>query len=155
MAKSNLLAGDSAGPRIYRIGRIGFDQGSHDIGTQVYTGVYRTERIAPAGVGALVNFRRVAVHVLASDTYKFTVKVWVDNVRTSANDAPVQTVAISNSVGSLSEVTEEIAIEAEGSHIQIEIIVDSYDITGIFLIEGIRGHGRIARRASSRDSETE
>lgn len=152
MAESSLYAGERAGARVFRVGRIGFDQGSTDLGANVYTGVYRTERFAPAGVGALVNFRRIAIHLLSSGTYEFTVKVWVDNVRTQV-DGEDQLVTISGGVGALQEITEEIEIEAEGSHIQVEITLDSDDVDGIFLIEGIRARGRILRRSSGRVSE--
>lgn len=153
MAESNLYAGERNGPRIFKIGRVGFDQGSADLGSHVYTGTYRTERFAPAGVGALINFRRVAIHLLTSGNYTFTVKVWVDNGRTQLGDETTQEVVITGSGGALREVTEEIEIEAEGSHIQVEITVDSDDLTGLFLIEGIRARGRIVRRSSTRTGE--
>ncbi len=41
MAESSLYAGERGGGRIFRIGRLGFDQGQSDLATDVYTGVYR------------------------------------------------------------------------------------------------------------------
>lgn len=153
MAESSLYAGEANGARVFRIGRIGFDQGTGDLGSHVYTGTYKSERIAPAGPGALVNFRRVAIHLLSSGTYTFTVKVWVDNDRSNTAGGVEQTVVVSGGRGALSEITEEVEIEAEGSHIQVEVTIDSDDITGIFLIEGIAARGRLVRQSSGRTGE--
>ena len=146
MAESSLYAGERGGGRIFKIGRLGFDQGATDLGAHVYTGTYRSERIAPAGVGALINFRRVAIHLLSSGTYTFTVKIWVDDGRTQLGDATTQTVVISGGSGAISETTEEVEIEATGSHIRVEVTADSDDILGVFLVEGIRARGRVLRR---------
>lgn len=157
MAESNLYAGERAGPRIFRIGRIGFDQGTADLGSYVYTGTYRTERFAPAGVGALINFRRVAIHLLVSGDYIFTVRIWVDDERTSTSTDPEQVVIFTSADDAVlgeREVTREVELEAEGSHIQVEITVDSDDVDGIFLIEGIRARGRVIRRSSTRAGES-
>lgn len=155
MAQSSLFAGERSGARIFKIGRIGFDQGTADLGSNVYTGTFKSERVAPAGPGGLVNFRRVAVHLLSSGTYEITVKVWVDDVRTELGDGSEQTAVISGGLGALSEITEEVEIEAEGSHIQVEVTVDSDDVTGIFLIEGIAARGRVIRQGSARTGEAE
>ena len=63
MAQSSLYAGEKGGARIMKIGRIGFDEGSGDLGSHVFTGTLRSERVAPAGVGALINFRGIRVIV--------------------------------------------------------------------------------------------
>lgn len=149
MAESSLYGGERTGGKIFRIGRLGFDQGPSDFGTDVYTGVYRTERVQPAGPGALVNYRRIAIHLLASGTYTFTVKVWVDDGQTSSESGP-QTFTISGNGGNLREVTEEVVIEKEGSHVQVEISVDSNDITGLFLVESISARGRVLRESRTR-----
>lgn len=154
MAESSLYAGERDGARVFQIGRIGFEQGTADLGSHIYRGTYRTERFAPAGVGALINFRRVAIHLLVSGTYRVTVKIWVDNERTQLGTEATQVVVIEGSGGAVREITEEIGLEAEGSHIQVEISLDSDDIDGIFLIEGIRARGRLVRRTSSRTGET-
>jgi hypothetical protein len=150
MAESSLYAGERDGPRVFQIGRIGFDQGTQDLGSTVYSGTFRTERIAPAGEGALVNFRRVSIHLLSSGTYTFTVKVWVNDGRTALGTGSEQTVVVSGGGGSLQEITEDVKIEANGSHIQVEITADSDDINGIFLIESIRARGRVIRGTSGR-----
>ena len=153
MAQSSLYAGEKGGARIMKIGRIGFDEvvGGGDLGSHVFTGTLRSERVAPAGVGALINFRRVAVHIMAYNDYEFTVKVWIDDGRTTRADGTTQTVTVSKTGGSeLVEVTEEIEIEGTGSHIQIEITADSNDLKGVFLIESIKAKGRVIRLASGR-----
>ena len=147
MAESSLYAGERDGARVFKIGRLGFDQGQYDLGTERYVGVYRTERFAPAGVGGLINYRRVAIHLLVSGSYTFTVKVWIDEERTALGDGTTQTATFTRDVGVLQEITEELEIEAEGS------TVNSDDTTGLFLIEGIRARGRIIRRTGARTSE--
>ena len=154
MPESSLYAGERDGARVFRVGRVGFDEGSADLGSHVYRGTYRTERFAPAGNGALINFRRVAIHLLTSGNYRFLVKVWVDESRTTLGGTAVQATVFNNSGGALREVTHEVALEADGSHIQVEIIVDSDDVDGVFLIEGIMARGRIARRSATRTAET-
>lgn len=154
MAQSILYAGERSGARVFKVGRIGYDSGTADLGSHVYTGTYRTERIFPAGPGGLVKFRRVAIHLLASGSYTFTVKVWVDGARTVLGSGSTQTVSITGSPGTLNEVTEEIEIEAMGSSIQVEITVDSDDVTGVFLIEAIMGRGRVVRQSATRTGET-
>ena len=153
MAESSLYTGERGGPRIFKIGRLGFDQGTSDLGSHVYTGTFRSERIAPAGVGSLINFRRVAIHILSSGTYEFTVKVWVDDKRTILGDGTTQTITINGGSGALGESTEEVEIEAEGSHIRVEITVDSDKITGLFLIENIQARGRVLRQSSTRTGD--
>jgi hypothetical protein len=154
MAESSLYAGERAGGRIFRIGRLGFDQGSADLEEDVYTGVYRTERVQPAGPGSLVMFRRVAVHLMTSGNYTFSLKVWVDNERTELATGTEQTFTVTGVGGALREVTKEVAIEAEGSHIQVEISVDSDDVTGLFLVESVSARGRVIRESASRTGET-
>lgn len=153
MAESSVYAGERAGNKIFRLGRIGIDSGTADPGSTVYTGTIRTERIAPAGEGALVNFRRVSVHLLVSGSYTFTVKIWVDNGRSTLATGATQTVVITSTDSGLREVTEDIAIEAEGSHIQVEITVDSDDVGGIFLVEKIDARGRAIRGSATRSAE--
>ncbi len=153
MAESSLYAGEKGGGRIFRIGRLGFDQGSSDLG-DVYTGVYRTERVQPAGPGSLVMFRRIAVHLLTSGDYSFTLKVWVDNDRTELATGVEQEFTVSGTGGALREVTREVAIEAEGSHVQVEVSVDSDNVTGLFLIESVTARGRVIRESASRTGET-
>lgn len=150
MPESSLYAGERDGARIFRIGRLGFDQGTKDLGSHVYTGTFRSERVAPAGVGALINFRRVAIHLLSSGTYIFTVNIWVDDGRTELGTGVTQSVVVTGGSGALSETTEEIKISAEGSHIRVEILVDSDDITGVFLIESIQARGRVLRESMTR-----
>ena len=155
MAQSSLYAGEKGGARIMKIGRIGFDEvvGGGDLGSHVFTGTLRSERVAPAGVGALINFRRVAIHIMSSGTYTFTVKVWIDEGRTTLGSGTTQTVSVTGGSGELAETTQEIEIEGTGSHIQIEVTADSDDLKGIFLIESIKAKGRVIRLASGRSGE--
>lgn len=152
---SSLYAGEHGGPRVFRIGRLGFDTGTSDPDSNVFTGSLKTERMHPAGVGGLVNFRRVDIHILSSGTYTFTVKVWVDDERTQLGDGSTQTITVSGGSGSLSESTEEIEISAVGESIQVEVTVDSDDVAGIFLIEGINARGRVIRQTGSRSGEAQ
>lgn len=155
MADSSLYAGERSGTncRIFKVGRVGFDTGTVDPGSNVYTGTFKTERIYPAGPGGLVNFRRVVIHVLASGSYTIKVKVWVDDTQTTLKSGAAQVVSIINTVSGLSEVSEEVKISKVGSFIQVEVTVDSDDVTGVFLIEGIWGRGRIIRQSSGRTGE--
>ena len=153
MAESSLYTGERGGARIFKIGRLGFDQGTSDLGSHVYKGTYRTERIAPLGPGGLINFRRVAIHLLSSGTYVFQVKVWVDDVRTQLQDGTDQLVTINGGGGGLSETTEEVEISAEGSHIRVEITLDSDDLGGLFLIESIDARGRPIRKSAARTGD--
>lgn len=155
MAESSLFVGERSGARIFRVGRIGFDSPGDDLGSHTYTGTFRTERIFPVGPGGLVNFRRVAIHILASGTYTFTVKVWVDGARTQLADGSTQTVTVTGGEGALNEITEEVEIEAEGSHIQVEVTVDSDATSGLFLIEGIDARGRVIRRSETRSGDAQ
>lgn len=155
MASSALYVGERGGARLFKIGRVGFDVGSLDAGLNAYTGTLRSERIFPAGPGGLVNFRRVVVHLMTNGSYEFTVKVWVDDRRTRLGDGSLQNITIAGSASGLSEVSEEIEIDSEGSHIQVEINVDSDDVTGIFLIESVMARGRIIRQSSTRSGEAE
>ncbi len=108
----------------------------------------------PAGPGCLIMFRRIAIHLLTSGDYEFTVKVWVDNDRTELAAGTEQTFTVTGTGGALREVTKEVAIEAEGSHVQVEISVDSDDVTGLFLVESISARGRVIRKSASRTGET-
>ncbi len=153
MAESSLYAGERDGARVFQVGRIGFDTGTADLGLNIYTGTFRSERVAPAGVGSLINFRRVAIHLYTSGTYTFTVRVWVEDTRTVDGTTTEQVVTITGGGSTLQEITEEIKIEANGSHIQVEITIDSDNTTGIFLVEKILARGRIVRRSSGRTGE--
>lgn len=148
-----VFVGERSGARIFTLGRIGYDSAGDDLGSHTYTATARTERIFPGGPGALINFRRVVVHILADSTYSITIKVWVDGNRTTDGAGSTQTVTIAGGSGSLSEHTEEAAIEAEGSLIQVEVTVSSDSPTGLFLIEAINARGRVVRRGATRSSE--
>lgn len=154
MAHQALYGAERGGARVVQFGRVGLDAAGDDLGSHTYTGTLRTERVYPVGPGGLVNFRRVLVNILSDGTYTFTVKVWVDDSRTTLGDATTQTVSVTGGTGSLAEITEEISISAEGSHIQVEITVDSNNTTGVFLIESIVALGRAVRRGATRSGES-
>lgn len=152
MANSVIYAGEKNGYRVFKFGGLGFATPGDDLEANVYTTTMKTEKIFPAGPGGLVNFRRVAIHFLASGAYQFTVKIWIDGVRTTLGDGTVQTVTVSGTTAS-GEITKEIEVEGEGSHIQVELTMDSDEMTGVFLLESVMGRGRVIRQSSTRTGE--
>lgn len=74
-------------------------------------------------------------------------------MRTQLQDGTDQLVTINGGGGGLSETTEEVEISAEGSHIRIEITLNSDDLGGLFLIESIDARGRPIRKSSTRTGD--
>lgn len=162
MAKSAVLIGEPDGGKIYQAGRVGFDAGSPvslDSGSQSYTGTLKSERISPAGEGGLCVFRRVALRVLRSGSFEVTMKVYVDDEQTkiysSGSTQVDQAVVISRTNRALGETVIEADLEAVGTFIQVEIVVESGDVTGVFLPESIETHYRPIKAAKSRGAETQ
>lgn len=155
MSGRSIFIGERAGARVFKLGRLGYDAGGSDLSSQVFIGTFRTERIAPAGPAGLINFRRVEIHVnVPAASYEYTVKVYVDNVQTVLGTGVSETVVINRTAAVAGEYTDEVAVQAVGNHIQVEITVDSNDVTTPFMIESITAHGRVLRGTNSRAGET-
>lgn len=154
MANSVIFAGEKAGGRIFKFGRLGYTNPGDDLGANTYTSKIKTERVYPAGPGALINFRRVVIHFFGSGPYEFVVKVWVDGVQTTLGDGTAQEVTITGNINTTSEISEEIEIAATGSNIQMEIAMDSDTMIGVFLLEQITARGRVIRQSSTRTGVT-
>lgn len=154
MAGSSLYIGERSGARIFRLNRVGYDSAGADLGSHVYTATFRSERIAPAGLGALVLFRGVTINLYSSGTYSITVKVYVDDVQTKLGDNTAQTIVLASAVAREGKYSPEAAIEAVGRTIQVEVTVTSSAVTAPFMIESIIATGRVIRGAASRRGET-
>lgn len=153
MAGRAIYLGERSGARIFRVGRLGYDSAGTDAGSHAYTGTFRSERVAPAGPDGLINFRRVAIHLYATESYTYTVTVWVDGVQTTLGTGAAQTVTVSRTVTTAGEFTDEIAIAAYGNHIQVQITT-SAGTNAPFLLETISAHGRVIRGTSDRVGRT-
>lgn len=151
------LVGEKNGSRVYRIGVVGFDTGDDDGG--VFTGVLRTDPFSPAGEGGLLLYRRVAIRLLRSGSYTFTVKVFVDGNQTRIwNSSSVevdQTTSFTATATALQEEVLEVDIEAHGTSIAVEIEIDSDNTSGVFLVESIFVHAYGMREALSRGAESQ
>lgn len=153
-----VYAAENTGARIYRIGRVGFDSGLQDAGG-IYTATLRTDKFTPAGEDGLVQFRRVAIRIWHTGAYELVMRVYVDGVQTSyyvTNTVTAQQVTFTRSAptSSPAEQVEEADIEKIGTSIEIELVLNSDDVTGIFLPETIEIHGRVIRQSKSRTAET-
>jgi len=153
-----VYAAENTGARVYRIGRVGFDTGAQDAGG-VYTATLRTDTFAPAGEDGLVLFRRAAVRIWHTGAYELLMRIYVDGVQTTyyvGTTVTAQEVTFVRSAPSPSpaEQVEEADIEKVGTSIEIELVLNSDDITGIFLPETIEIHGRVIRQSKSRVAET-
>lgn len=142
-----VIAGESGGNRIFRIGRVGWDSGTADFGG-VYTSTVRTEKQSPAGEDGLTLFRRVYIRTFHYGTnYSGTVKVYVDGVQTKVNKtgaaATDQVELFSNQYFDNTftplptESIQEIAISKAGTYIEVEISLPSNAANGLVMIESI------------------
>lgn len=138
-----------------------------------YTGIIKSERITPfqsggifqpsAGEFGLAHFRRVGIRILHTGGFTITVTAWVDGVQTqyydSDGDLQDQTIEFTESAPTSNDPVEsllEADISAKGTYIEVQISVDSTDVTGIFLPESIEVHARPLRRARrGTDSESQ
>jgi len=155
-----LFAAEANGSRVYKVGRVGYDTGTQDVGGK-YTGLLRTGKISPAGKDGLCYFRRVAVSVWRTGAYTATLKCWVDGVQTKTWDvngnAVDQVVVISAGAPTTSPdvAVLEASIMAHGTYIEVEVTVDSDDVSGVFLPEEIEVHYlpiRVARSLANAES---
>lgn len=150
-----VFVGDLSSGKIYKIGRIGFDTGTVDP-AGAFSGTMRTERHSPAGPEGLCLFRRVYVRVHHTGSFVVLVKAFVDNVLTKINTGQDQgpTFVISAPAISPAETILEMAIEAQGTSIEVELSMFSDNITGIFLIEEITVGSLTIRESKSRNAAT-
>lgn len=153
-----VYAAENSGARVYRIGRVGLDSGTQDAGG-VFTSTLRTDKFSPAGENGLVLFRRVSVRIWHTGTYTFTMKIYVDGVQTQIYSGSTQidqtiTIVRAAPISSPAEQVEEADISAVGTYVEVEIAIDSDDLTGVFLPESIELHGHVIRQTKSRTAET-
>jgi len=163
MANTLVYLGEIGTGKIYKVGKVGFDSGAvatFDPNSTPFTGTLKTERMSPAGEDALVRFRRVVLRALKTGAWTVKFTVWVDDTQTQTYDntladSPLQdqTITVSSAAtddGTLKEVIIEADIDAVGTFIQVQLEIDSDDITGIFFPESIETHVQVIREAVSR-----
>jgi hypothetical protein len=146
-----VYVGDLSSGKIYKIGRIGFDSGTADP-AGAFTGTMRTEKHSPAGPEGLCLFRRVYIRVHHTGGFTIIAKAYVDGVQTKINLGTNQTTTFVQAAPATSpaETVLEMAIEAQGTSIEVEMTTLSDTNTGILLIEEITiGHFPI-RESKSR-----
>lgn len=137
---------ENGGHRVYKIGRVGFDVGTADAGG-AYTGRVRSDPTAPDGEGGWTHFRRVQAKIRHTGAFVCTITLYVDGVQTQVWSAGVQadqSVTFTQAAptwypsGEEAETILEVDCDAYGSEIVVDVTADSDDITGVFLVEGIR-----------------
>lgn len=148
---SPVFIGDLESGKIYKIGRIGFDSGTTDPAGP-YTATMRTEKHSPAGPEGLCLFRRVYIRVHHTGSFVLVSKAFVDGVQTKINLGTDQATTFIQSAPATSpaETVLEMAIEAQGTSIEVEITVLSDTSTGIVLIEEITVGSFPIRESKSR-----
>jgi hypothetical protein len=169
MANTTVLVGEANSPKIYKIGKVGYDSGnvgglSEDPNGTQFKGTIKTERLSPAGEDGLCRFRRVVLRALKLGSWKVKFTVWVDDVQTKRFDNTVYTpdsatfptvdqiIEISSNTDDTAEgeAIIEADIDAHGTFIQVEVELASTDITGYFLPESIEVHLQAIRQSKSR-----
>jgi len=162
---ARIFAGESDASFLYKIGMVGVDAGPYDtsgvagVTKNVFTGTLKTERFYPAGSDGLCFFRQLALRVWRTGTFSVAIKVWVDDKRTqvyatdgSASDQLiVGTGAEHATVGTVEETRIEAGLRARGTSIQVELTVDSDDVSRVFLPETLEIH-YLPLRAARRDT---
>lgn len=153
---SNVFAAENTGARIYKVGRVGLDTGTEDSGG-VYTMRLKSEKLSPAGEGGLCSFRRVLLRAFHTGSFSGQIKVYVDGVQTQILVSDVltnQVFAFSEGtpVNSPAEALVEMDIEASGSIIEVEVLVDSDAVVGTFLPESIWVGYRAIRPGRQREA---
>ncbi|KKL97823.1 hypothetical protein LCGC14_1830570 [marine sediment metagenome] len=168
---TRIITGDYSGSRIYTIGRVGYDSAGDDEGG-VFTASLRSERFSPAGEGGLVTFRRIQARIWHTGAFSGIMKAFIDGVQTqifSSGALVDQSVAFSASaptevgsdggaetiiemdVGVLPDVNGN-SKGSSGTYIEVEISVDSDDVTGIFLPESFWIGHRVIRAGLQRSA---
>ena len=158
MPQTAVYTGDANGPKVYRVGRIGFDSGNQDISANAYEAQMKTERFTPLGEGGLMHFRRVVIRILRNADWQMTVTVFVDEDQTQVYDDSVstspqtdQSVVISGTASGFGEENVEISIDDVGTSIQVQVDITSTDINGVLLFESMYVHGRPIKASESGD----
>jgi hypothetical protein len=155
---TRILIAGNAGPRVYAAGRVGLDTGPDDVGG-AYTALLKTERLSPAGEGGLVHFRRVLLRVLHTGTFTVTLRAYVDEVQTQVYVGSTLTdqeftYTQTAPLVSPDESLIEVDIDAHGTFIQVELEVQSDEITGVFLPESLSIGARVLRPGRQREAST-
>jgi len=136
---------ENDGSRVYRVGRIGLDSSGDDDGG-VYTGLLRTEKWAPLGEGEDVFFRSISVKVRHTGAFTSRLRAYVDGSQTQYYDGDTPTdqeityavaAPLASVPGGVKETLLEMGLQGRGNHIEVELEVDSDEITGVFLPEYI------------------
>ena len=146
---------------------MGYDSTGDDQGG-VFGATLRTERFSPAGEGGLVLFRRIQMRVWHTGSFSGTMKVFIDGVQTRVLDSSsaliLQSLAFSEDAptsvgadgGQETIVVMDIGVlpgkddptksrGSSGTYIEVEIAVDSDDVTGVFLPESFWIGHRVTR----------
>jgi hypothetical protein len=162
MSATLTLIGERNGNRVYRIGSLGLDGGNQDTDGNTYTALLRTDRFSPLGEGGLALFRRVSVRVLRSGAYTITARVYVDDTQTqryenvdTGSSLVDQVIVLTNTASALVEDVLQIDVSAQGTHISVELTIDSDDLTGVFLVESMEVHLYPVRPARGRAAESQ
>ncbi len=170
---TRVITGDYAGSRIYAVGRVGYDSTGDDEGG-TFSALLRTERFSPAGEGGLVVFRRVQARIWHTGAFSGVMKVYIDGVQTqvfSGGSLVNQSMAFSESAPTMvgADGGAETIIEMDvgvlpdsngkskgsgGTYIEVEMLVDSDNVTGVFLPELFRVGHRVIRPGLQRDASS-
>jgi len=157
---TRIITGDRDSSRVYTIGRVGYDSSGDDQGG-VFSANLRTERLSPAGEGGLVVFRRIQARIWHTGAFSGTMVAYVDGVQTqdySTGALADQSMAFSASaptaVGSDggAETIIEMDLSAYGTYIEVEMSVDSNNVTGVFLPESFWIGHRVVRAGLQREA---
>jgi hypothetical protein len=133
-----VFAAESGGSRVYKVGRVGLESGNQDTGGP-YTATLKTERISPLGLNALLMFRRVACRIWLTGGYTVTMTVYVDGKQTQIYSATgvLMPQAITFAAGPPTtapiETWIEASIRAPGTYVEVQLVIQSNSLTGIFL----------------------
>lgn len=162
MSATLTLVGERNGNRVYRIGSLGLDGGNQDTDGNTYQAILRTDRFSPLGEGGLALFRRVSVRILRSGAYTITARVYIDDTQTqryenvdAGSSLVDQVIVLTNTASALVEDVLQIDVSAQGTHISVELTIDSDDLTGVFLVESMEVHLYPVRPARGRAAESQ
>lgn len=133
-----IFAAENGGSRIYKIGRVGLESGSQDTGG-AYTATLKTERISPLGLNALLMFRRVACRIWLTGGYTVTMTCYINGAQTQIYDVngnlQPQSILFTAPAPPIAPIETwiEASIRGAGTYLEVQIVVQSNQVTGIFL----------------------
>jgi len=133
-----VYAAENTGNRIYKIGRVGLDSGTQDTGGP-YTATLKTERISPMGENALLMFRRVSCRIWLTGGFTLTMTIYVNGAQTTIFDqygnVQPQSIIFSQPPPAIAPIESwvEASIAAPGTYLEVQIVAQSNQVTGIFL----------------------